>query len=121
MHRIWPSVRNDPEPFQSIARQFKVSALVAARRTLDIGLISKTDFLTFYRDYLKDERHRAARRPGGGDFYATQNLRVGRRFASTVVRAAKEGKLLYSEAYKLTGLYGKTFDNYVAFLGMVGA
>ncbi|MCX5638338.1 MAG: ImmA/IrrE family metallo-endopeptidase [Planctomycetota bacterium] len=121
IRRIWPSVRGDPERFQSIAREFKVSELVAARRALDIGLIAKNDFLMFYRDYLTDERRKAARRSEGGDFYATQNLRVGRRFALAVVRAAKEGKILYSEAYRLTGLYGKTFDGYSASLGFGGS
>lgn len=119
IRRIWPSVRRDPEPFQSIAREFKVSILVAARRALDLALIDKGQFLEFYRDYQSDER-RAAARAEGGDFYANQNLRVGRRFASAVIRAAKEGKLLYSEAYHLTGLYGKTFDQYVASLEISG-
>lgn len=113
LRKIWPSVRSDPEPFQTIARKFKVSALVAARRALDLGLIQRSAFLDFYREYQSDERRLAAKRPEGGDFYANQNLRIGRRFAYTVIRAAKEGKLLYSEAYKLTGLYGKTFDGYV--------
>jgi len=121
IRRIWPSIRGDTERFQSIAREFKVSELVAARRALDIGLIAKNDFLMFYRDYLTDERRKAARRSEGGDFYATQNLRIGRQFASAVVRAAKEGKLLYSEAYRLTGLYGKTFDSYAASLGIGGS
>jgi Zn-dependent peptidase ImmA (M78 family) len=121
IRRIWPSIRGDTERFQSIAREFKVSELVAARRALDIGLIAKNDFLMFYRDYLTDERRKSARRSEGGDFYATQNLRVGRRFASVVVRAAKEGKILYSEAYRLTGLYGTTFDRYAASLGMGGS
>lgn len=120
IRRIWPSVRGDPERFQSIAREFKVSALVAARRALDLRLIRRDEFLTFYHDYLNNERRKAARRPQGGDFYANQNLRVGRRFALSVVRAAKEGKLLYSEAYRLTGLYGKTFDRYATSLGIGG-
>lgn len=116
LRQIWSSVRSDPEPFQTIARKFKVSALVAARRALDLGLIQKAAFLDFYRKFQSDERRTVAKRPEGGDFYANQNLRIGRRFAYTVVRATKEGKLLYSEAYKLTGLYGKTFDSYVASL-----
>ena len=116
LRQIWPSVKKDAEPFQTIARTFKISVLVAARRALDLQLIRKPDFLEFYRAYQSDERRVAAQRTGGGDFYANQNLRVGRRFASTVVQAAKEGKLLYSDAYKMTGLYGKTFDNYVASL-----
>ena len=116
LRKIWSSARSDPEPFQTIARKFKVSALVAARRALDLGLIQKSAFLDFYREYQSDERRAVAKRPEGGDFYANQNLRIGRRFAYAVVRATKEGKLLYSEAYKLTGLCGKTFDSYVASL-----
>lgn len=115
---LWPSVRGDPEPFHSVARRFKVSALVAARRALDVRLIRRQEFLAFYHDYLNDERRNAARRAEGGDFYANQNLRVGRRFASAVIRATREGKLLYGEAYRLTGLHGKTFDHYAASLGM---
>lgn len=118
LRQVWPSASTEPEPFQTIARQFKVSVLVAARRALDLGLIEREGFLEFYEDYQSDERRVAARRPDGGDFYANQNLRVGRRFASAVVRAAKEGNLLYSDAYQLTGLYGKTFDRYAATLGI---
>jgi Zn-dependent peptidase ImmA (M78 family) len=118
LRQIWSSVKNNVEPFQTIARRFKVSALVAARRALDLRLINRKTFLEFYRDYQRDERRAAARRPKGGDFYANQNLRVGQRFAAAVVQAAGEGKLLYSEAYHLTGLYGKNFDSYASSLGM---
>jgi len=121
LRQIWPSVREDSDPFQTIARRFKVSALVAARRALDTNIINREAFLNFYRAYLSDERRAAADRSPGGDFYANQNLRVGLRFASTVIRAVKEGKMLYSEAYRLTGLYGKTFDHYAASLGFGGA
>ena len=119
LRRIWTSVRSDREPFRTLARRFKVSVLVAARRALDLELIQMADFQDFYRAYQGDERRRAVRGSGGGDFYANQNLRVGRRFASTIVRAAKDGKLLYSEAYRLTGLYGETFDQYALKLGAV--
>ena len=121
LHQIWPSVRENSEPFQTIARHFKISALVAARRALDTNLINREAFLNFYRAYQSDERRASTDRSPGGDFYANQNLRIGQRFASTVIRAAKEGKLLYSEAYRLTDLYGKTFDHYAASLGFGGA
>jgi len=121
LRQVWPSVQNNPEPFQTIACIFKVSVLVAARRALDLSLIQKSEFLDFYRSYQHDERRTAAQQPQGGNFYANQNLRVGLRFASAVVRAAKEGKLMYSEAYHLTGLHGKTFDKYAALLGFGGS
>lgn len=118
LEQFWPSARRDPEPFQAIARHFKVSAIVAARRALDLRLIRPAEFLEFYEAYQEDERRAAAQRPEGGDFYATQNGRVGRRFARSVARAVKEGQLLYSEAYRLTGLYGRAFDRYVCALDL---
>ncbi len=114
---VWPSARRDPEPFQWLARHFKVSVLVTARRALDLALIRRAEFFEFYEAYQEDERRTAAQRPEGGDFYATQNSRVGRRFAQAVARAVKEGQLLYSEAFRLTGLYGKAFDRYIGLLG----
>lgn len=121
LRKIWPSIADDSEPFQVIARKFKISSLVAARRALDISLISRVQFREFYLTYLDSERQRTLRRAEGGDFYANQNLRVGRRFASAVAQAALEGKLLYSEAFSLTGLYGKTFDQYTLALTGGGA
>jgi len=116
LRQMWPSVRDSDEPFQMLAQQFKVSAIVAARRAMDLGLIGKQAFLDFYHAYLADERRKAAGRPDGGDFYANQHVRVGTRFGTAVVQAVKEGRLLYSEAYALTGLHGKTFDNFAASL-----
>lgn len=116
LRELWRTVRNDAEPFQSIARHFKVSALVAARRVLDLGLIQRTDFLQFYQAYLEDERRRRGEGSEGGNFYANQVVRIGHRFGEAIVRAAKEGKLLYYEAYKLTGLRGKTFDQFASTL-----
>jgi len=121
IRRIWPSVRNEQEPFQAIAREFKISVLVAARRALDLELIGRQDFLDFYESYQGDERRRAVAREPGGDFYATQTVRLGRRFARAVVRAAKEGKILYSDAYRLTGLHGKTFSEFAKSIGFRGA
>jgi Zn-dependent peptidase ImmA (M78 family) len=113
LQAFWPSISRDSNRFQAGARRFKVSEIVVARRLLDLELISKNEFLDFYRNYMDQEHRAAVKGGGGGDFYATQNLRVGQRFTEAVVRAAREEKLLYNEAFRLTGLYGKTFDRYV--------
>jgi len=116
-HKIWPSVQQEPDRFQKIARHFKVSEIVAARRALDLEGITRSEFLDFYQDYMKHGL-RTTRDLQGGDFYANQKLRVGRRFGETVVRAAREGKLLYRDAYRLTGLYGKTFEQFAKSLDL---
>jgi Zn-dependent peptidase ImmA (M78 family) len=114
---FWSQALQDEEPYLTIARHFKVSPIVAARRAQDFGLIRQTEFLTFYRAYQEDERRKAARAAGGGDFYQTQNVRLGKRFARAVAMAAKEGRLLYRDAYRLTDLHGATFDKYAKALG----
>jgi len=106
--------------FQIIARRFKVSPLVAARRALDMQHISKKRFFEFYNNYIKDsERKREIRKSKttGGDFWKTQGVRIGELFGIAVVQATLEGRLLYRDAYRLTGLKRKTFDNYVTQLG----
>ena len=113
---LWPVVQQQLDRFQVIARHFKVSELVAARRAQDLGLITKPEFLDFYQVYRESEQRTAAQGQGGGNFYFNQNLRVGRRFAGTVLRAVREGRLLYHEAHRLTDLSGKNFERYARFL-----
>ena len=115
---FWQEARRQPEPFHAVAREFKVSPIVAARRSLDLDLIARETFFEFYRTHQADERRQAVRAKGGGDFYNNQNVRLGKRFARAVVLAAKEGRLLYREAYSLTGLHGATFDKYAKALGI---
>ncbi len=114
LNHFWKTARENSSPFDLIARRFKVSSLVAARRAQDLGLIERESFFSFYNNYLKDERRQSSRKPKGGDFLTNQNLRVGKRFGSAIIQSVREGKLLYSDAYQLTGLYGKTFDNFAA-------
>jgi Zn-dependent peptidase ImmA (M78 family) len=116
LHEAWPVVRDDGEPFQTLARRFKVSEIVVARRALDLGLIGQEAFFAFYKDHFAKERRRSDETSGGGDFYLNQSLRVGTRFGTAVVRAVKEGRLGYTEAYRMTGLYGKTFEHFAASL-----
>src|SRR6266567_4000267 len=108
LKQYWPAAQQADEPYQYLAGRFKVSALVAARRALDLGLASRKQFFDFYERYQEDERRSQKRASTGGDFWKTQNVRIGQRFGAAVVRAAKEGRLLYREAYQLTGLHGGT-------------
>jgi Zn-dependent peptidase ImmA (M78 family) len=121
LRQFWSTARQESEPFQALARRFKVSELVAARCALDLALIDRPAFHEFYQEYLRSEHRRASKGPSGGDFYASQNLRIGRRFAEIVIRAAKEGKLLYRDAYQLTGLYGRAFEQFTESLTLGGA
>ena len=114
MRAAWRHVQYVNDRFNHLARHFKVSSIVAARRALDLQLITKDEFFNFYRDWLENEYDRD---DGGGNFYRNQNFRVGRRFAEAVYTSVKEGRLLYTEAYRLTGLSGDAFVKYGKYLG----
>ena len=113
----WAIVRRRESPFEALARTFKVSPVVAARRALDLNLVERSTFFDFYKRYVKRDRE-SGTEPSGGDFYKNQNTRIGELFATQVVRAAMEGRIGFKEAYDLTGLRGGTFQKYAASLGM---
>lgn len=113
----WPSVKRSASPYEDLARLFKVSPIVIGRRAMDLHLVSRADFFDFYETYIKQERKKK-QTAGGGDFYANQNARVGRLFAVNVIRAAKEGRIGFKQAYDLTGLNGGAFQEYANRLGI---
>ena len=113
LRSFWRSVESSVDPFQATARRFKVSTVVAARRALDIGLISRLAFFEYY--HANKEKNWAGSQPNdalrGGNFWINQHWRLGTRLGASVMRAVKEGRLTYREAYSLTGLKGNTFVN----------
>ena len=113
----WAEVRRQERPFETLARTFKVSPVVAARRALDLNLVARSTFFGFYERYVKRERESGTEQ-SGGDFYNNQNTRVGELFANQVLRAAMEGRIGFKEAYDLTGLRGGTFQKYAASLNV---
>ena len=113
----WDKAQKQSDPYHHLARCFKVSPIVIGRRAMDIGLITRETFFNFYNRYIEDVWRRPDAPGRGGNFWNSQNIRVGKRFGTAVVRAAKEGRLLYQQAYELTGLRGKTFDQFSSKLG----
>ena len=111
LRRIWKT--NLTNPYETIAKAFKVSQIVAARRLLDLKLITRVAFFEFYNRYTSEERSLKSSAESGGNFHATSPQRVGMRLAVELVHALKEGKVLHTEAYRLTGLNGRAFDELV--------
>ncbi len=116
MRKAWERVSDDDQPFQLLARYFKVSPIVIGRRAKDLGLVTPEAFFQFYHAYREEIADAMRRKAPGGDFYRTQTARIGRRFGRAVASAAESGLLSWQEAFRLTGLFGQTFDRYIAFL-----
>ncbi len=116
LRALWVPGQDIDIALQAMARHFKVSELVVARRALDLSLMQREGFLRFYERRQAYYRQAMVSARQGGDFYVTQNLRIGRRFGRLVLEAVANNELLYSEAFALTGLHGKTFAQYAASL-----
>ncbi len=98
---------------KSASKKFKVSELVIARRAHDLGLMSNTAYKDFWTKYSQ-RQILTKKTSSGGSFYLTSVKRVGHNFAIHVRNAVNNRQLSYTEAYRLTGLYGKTYDYFMA-------
>jgi Zn-dependent peptidase ImmA (M78 family)/transcriptional regulator with XRE-family HTH domain len=107
----WQKVKHQSNGIELLVKQFKVSSVVIGRRLLDIGIFNWREYIQFYKSE-KRKWESGAQKGGGGDFYLNQPNRVGRAFFKMVDYATRSGKLLYSDAYKLTNLYGETYHNF---------
>jgi Zn-dependent peptidase ImmA (M78 family) len=85
-----------------LARRFKVSTLVILRRMHDAGAVSRAQFGEAYAAEVK--RLLAVERKSGGNFYPTQTMRVGKRFARSLIANTLEGQTLHRDALRLLGI-----------------
>lgn len=93
-----------PQEIQRLAREFKVSTLVALRRLFDAGFISQAALWHHYRE--EQERIRSLERSGssGGDFYNSLGARTSKRFARAIVSSTLEGLTPFTEAFRMLGV-----------------
>jgi Zn-dependent peptidase ImmA (M78 family) len=97
--------------YENLARIFKVSQIVIARRLLDLGHIDKRTFFEFYDEYMRREYTQQSEHIV--DPYFVYRNRIGRILTKYIAYAVKEGSLLYRDAYRLTGLPGDTFNEFI--------
>ena len=113
--KYWDEFNVSDDVYRAIARHFKVSKIVAARRALDAGCISQVQFDVFYRDYKRGyEDWKAAekqkKKPARVPHDKTIPAYISPRFMAILTTAVGEGRTLYREAYALTHTTPKTFD-----------
>ena len=113
LHKRWNAARESSDPYHDLAKHFKVSTVVAARRALDSELITREAFFEYYYENRAKNwgGTQQSDKGRGGNFWNNQFWRVGARFGSAVSRAVMEGRVSYTDAYRLTGLKGDTFSN----------
>lgn len=116
---------DDDSALEEIKKLTKVSEVVCLRRARDLGRIDRDEFNKRYEDYsnrLRDalaRNKRKTRAPGDGPrFYTLQKNHLGALFPKAIYTALQSEYLLYSDAYRLTGLSAKSFKGFFEREGM---
>lgn len=117
LRAAWAEIAGQEQPIPDLAKQFKVSPMVAARRLRDLRLITDGTYWAFYDAYQEFLQKLKKKKTKGGNFWNTQGVRLDPRFSEAVVQAAQAGRLPYREAYHLTGLKATSFDKLTSGLG----
>ena len=100
-----------PNDYERLSLSFKVSRIVIARRLLDLNKITYDEFVIAYRSFYKSEIDTTKAK--GGIFYYAAPYRISREFFNLVYQSVKNNKLLYRDAFRLTGLKAASFDGYI--------
>lgn len=102
MKKEWSGSESIEENVDRMARHFRVSTVVVARRAFDIGLIT----WSVYSDYYRQQAALWQRKNhgDGGNSYRNILARNGRQFSQAVVGSALARNLLLRDAGRLLGL-----------------
>ncbi|MBH5371223.1 XRE family transcriptional regulator [Bradyrhizobium glycinis] len=109
--KSWSNTKSQNANYDDLARRFKVSRIVIARRALDLGKIPEGAYSAFYKeeeDRWEEERREQADKASGGNFYSTLPLRNGSRFTNAVVSSAMSGDTLLRDAASLLNIQPAT-------------
>ena len=85
-----------------LVRRYKVSTVVILRRIHDAGRLSRKELSAAYDAEVS--RLKLRHKEGGGNFYATLNARVSKRFARALMVSVLEGGTTFTEAFRMLDL-----------------
>lgn len=119
---------NDNEEYQSeverIAKVFKCSRFVVARKALDNGKISQKVYKKVVEEltsrFQEWQERQSENKDSGGNYYRNLASKIDRNFVTALARSASEGRTQYTEIYRLTNTNRKTFGKLLNEMGGIG-
>ncbi len=98
------------EKIAYIAKNFKCSDSVIARKALDHKLIDQMQYMQIVNDAIDAYREMKERKEtNGGNYYNTMGTRLDSVFVRAMCESIQMGRTSYTEAYRLTNTSRKTF------------
>lgn len=117
----WNNNTNDDthEKIKELARMFRCSGSVIARRALDNKKIDKDVYNQVIADAIEAYIQAKQERSSGGDYYRTARSKLDGVFVRALCESVNSGRTSFTEAYRLTNTTSKTFSEVASGLGGV--
>ena len=110
----WDERVSAASEIERLSRKFKVSRIVIARRAKDAGFVPRDFFNHFYNSEVK-----TAKKATGGNYYLSKPYQASRRLSVALIKDAKNGKTLFSDAMQLLGISNhNTFEKFAESLNL---
>lgn len=109
MADLWQRKRETGENIHALCRYFRVSALVALYRALDLGYLERTEFDQLYKLELA-HCQRAKSSSGGPPPRLTIPARNSHLLTETILAATYEGRVLFRDACRILGAKTGTLE-----------
>lgn len=120
----WESSRGEGmDKIERLAKMFRCSGFVIARKALDNGKLSQKSYeqmiaelTNAFKEWQKSQKES---RDSGGNYYRNLASKIDRNFIIALARSASEGKTQYTEIYRLTNTNRNTFGKLLNEIGGV--
>ena len=104
----WDADVSPATQIERLARKYRVSRIVLARRAKDTGKITADAYARIYTAQTA-----STKKAGGGDYYLTKPYEGSRRLSIAVIQDARNGRTMFREAMNLLGIKSdQTFQKY---------
>lgn len=118
----WKSSNDEiSDKIERIAKNFRCSRFVVARKALEHGKISQEVYERMVREYTRKfeewQKEQKEKRESGGSYYRNLASKLDRNFVLALARSAAEGRTQYAEIYRLTNTNRKTFGKLLEGIG----
>ena len=109
MQASWDKNKKLTVNLSQLSTRYQISKYAVASCALTLDLITHEAFRK-WKDGEERKQSSSCKKTSGGGFWKTQNTHLDAKFSLAVLRSAKEGTLLYREAYTLLGLIANCYE-----------
>lgn len=104
--------------FDTLAKSFRVSRHVIARRALTLNYIDKQQYEDYIHKIRKEHLANKKKSGGGPSYYVVKNSKLSSQLSQAVLSQSLSGKMLYRDAGNILGIKPSNIEKFARKVGM---